>query len=69
MTRPMATYAGMPVVIERMEGGARSVVWVFDHTDTALVVACGGRFPRLGSIQPLARLAPPEDDYDEAGWD
>ena len=65
VTRPTATYAGMPVVIERVKDGARQIVWVFDHTDTALFLACGGRFPRLGSTQPLARLVTADDEYEE----
>jgi hypothetical protein len=68
VTRPTATYAGMPVVIERVDDGSRCVVWVFDHTDTALLLACGGKFPRLGLVQPLAKLMLADDEYDDAGW-
>ena len=65
---PMATYAGMPVVLESVDGGPRQIVWVCDHTDTAFLLACGGRFPRLGLVQPLSKLMAVDADYDDAGW-
>ena len=65
---PMATYAGMPVILESVDGGPRQIVWVYDHTDTAFLLACGGRFPRLGLVQPLAKLMAVDDDHDDAGW-
>ena len=64
----MARSAGMPVIVEPPDGRPGRVVYVYDHTDTALLLALGGRFPRLGEIHLGSEPAPFDDDYDEAEW-
>jgi hypothetical protein len=68
----------MPVIVEPMGGGPAVVVYVHDHTDTALLLTLGARFPRLGEIDPLAEPQPLDEvdatddfddyDYDKTGW-
>jgi hypothetical protein len=64
----MARCTEMPVIVEPMDGRPGRVVYVCDHTDTALLLACGGRFPRLGEIRPTFETEPFEAEYDEAEW-
>ena len=64
----MARVTEMPVVVEPVDGRPGRVVYVCDHTDTALLLACGGRFPRLGEILPIFEPEPFDDGYDEAEW-